>query len=115
MDFTLLIQRKRERFQELEREIADPALFANRKRASEVMREHAGTKTLLAKWDELESVRKQIEDNRELVGTNDADLAQMAQEEIPQLEQRVAEFERDVQIALLPPDENEERDTIVEI
>src|SRR5438270_850792 len=30
MDFDLLIQRKRERFEQLEREIADPSLFENR-------------------------------------------------------------------------------------
>jgi len=30
MDFNSLIQRKRERFEQLEREIADPALFSNR-------------------------------------------------------------------------------------
>ena len=39
----------------------------------------------------------------------------MAQDEIPDLEKRVADLEREVQIALLPPDENEDRDAIVEI
>ena len=58
MDFNLLIQRKRERFAELDREIADPSLFANRKRASEIMREHASIKQLLERWDNLEAARK---------------------------------------------------------
>ena len=39
----------------------------------------------------------------------------MADDEIPDLEKRVADLEREVQIALLPPDENEDRDAIVEI
>jgi peptide chain release factor 1 len=115
MDFNSLIVRKRERFEQLERDIADPALFENRKRASEIMREHAATKQLLAACDELQTARRQLEDNRELASASDADLAQMAQEEIPHLEQRVADLERDVQIALLPPDENEQRDAIIEI
>ncbi|MFL6536674.1 MAG: peptide chain release factor 1 [Chthoniobacterales bacterium] len=115
MDFNSLIQRKRERFEQLERDIADPSLFDNRKRASEVMREHSSIKGLLAVWEELETARRQLEDNRELTSANDPDLAQMAQEEIPMLEKRIADIERDVQIALLPPDENETRDAIVEI
>ncbi len=115
MDFDLLIQRKRERFEQLEREIADPALFANRKRASEIMREHAGAKALLAKWDELKNARSQLDDNRELTTSSDADLAQMAQEEIPHLEERVADLERELQIAFLPADEMENRDAIIEI
>src|SRR4051812_10028825 len=115
MDFNSLIQRKRERFEQLERDIADPSLFDNRKRASEVMREHSSIKGLLAVWEDLETARRQLEDNRELAGANEPDLAQMAQEEIPMLEKRIADIERDVQIALLPPDENETRDAIVEI
>ena len=115
MDFDLLIQRKRERFEQLEREIADPSLFENRNRAGEIMREHANVKALLAKWNELSSARMQLADNRELANSTDADLAQMAQEEIPALEERVARFEREMQLALLPPDENENRDAIIEI
>jgi peptide chain release factor 1 len=115
MDFDLLFQRKRERFEQLEREIADPSLFANRKRAGETMREHAAAKALLAQWSELANARTQLADNRELATSSDADLAQMAQEEIPHLEKRVADLEREVQIALLPADENENRDAIIEI
>ena len=107
MDFDLLMQRKRERLEQLEREIADPSLFENRNRAGEIMREHANKKALLAKWDELSSARMQLADNRELTNSTDADLAQMAKEEIPALEERVGRFEREVQVALLPPDENE--------
>jgi len=115
MDFDPLIQRKRERFEQLEREIADPRLFENRKRAGELRREHASTKGVLAKWDELETARKQLDDNRELATSRDVEIAAMADDEIPDLEKRVAELERELQIALLPPDENENRDAIVEI
>jgi peptide chain release factor 1 len=115
MDFNSLIERKRERFGQLEREMADPALFSNRKHASELMREHAGIKQLLAKWDELEAARKQLDDNRELATSGDVEIAAMADDEIPDLEKRVTGLESEVQIALLPPDENENRDAIVEI
>ena len=115
MDFDLLIQRKRERFEQLKREIADPSLFENRNRAGEIMREHANVKALLAKWNELSSARMQLADNHELANSTDADLAQMAEEEIPALERRVTDLERDMQVALLPPDENENRDAIIEV
>src|SRR5438270_6605648 len=115
MDFDLLIQRKRERFEQLEREIADPNLFDNRKRAGEIMREHGSIKAVLAKWDELETARKQLDDNRELALSRDVEIAAMAEDEIPDLEKRVTDLEREIQIGLLPPDENENRDAIVEI
>src|SRR3954468_10259041 len=115
MDFDSLIARKRERFAQLEGEIADPALFENRKRASEIMREHSSVKQLLAKWEELQAAREQLDQNRELAASNDVEIAAMAEDEIPELEKRVAELERDFQIALLPPDEDENRDAILEI
>ena len=115
MDFSPLIERKRERFEQLEREIADPKLFENRKRASELMREHSGIKQLLERWNELEAARKQLDDNRELATSRDVEMAAMADDEIPDLEKRVVDLERDIQIGLLPPDENQDRDAIVEI
>src|SRR5213595_2033185 len=107
MDFNSLIKLKRERFEQLEREIADPALFSNRQRASDIMREHANIKELLAKWGELEAVRKQLDDNRELATSRVVEIAAMADDEIPDLERRVAELEGELQIALLPADGNE--------
>src|SRR5881396_3241522 len=115
MDLNSLIQLKRKRFEQLERDIADPALFSNRQRASEIMREHANIKEMIARWDELESARRQLDDNRELATSRDVEIAAMADDEIPDLEKRVADLERDVQVALLPVDETEERDAIVEI
>src|SRR5438105_15349397 len=107
MEFQSLIERKRERFQQLESEIGDPRLFDNRKRAGETMREHSAIKELLAKWEELRTAQRQLEDNRELATSADSELAQMAQEEIATLEKRVADLEFDVQLALLPPDETD--------
>jgi peptide chain release factor 1 len=115
MEFNSLIQLKRERFDQLERDIADPGLFSNRQRAKATMLEHARIKQLLAKWDELEAARKQLDDNRELAMSGDVEIAAIADDEIPDLEKWVADIEREVQIALLPPDENEDRDAIVEI
>src|SRR5438034_7963619 len=115
MDLDSLIERKRERFEQLDREVADPRLFDNRKRAGEIMREHASIQGLLESWKELEVARRQLDDNRELATSRDVEIAAMADDEIPDLEKRVADLERGIQIGLLPPDENEDRDAIVEI
>src|SRR5436190_9618197 len=115
MQFDSLIQFKPDRFDQLGRDIVGPGLFSNRQRAKAIMREHASIKQLLAKWEELEAARKQLDDNRELAMSGDVEIAAIADDEIPDFEKRVADFEREVQIALLPPDENEDRDAIVEI
>lgn len=115
MDFAPLIAKKADRFQELEAAIASGNLFENPQKAREVMREHARLKELLASWDALRKARTEIEENQELAKGTDADLAEMAQAEIPGLEKKIVDLERAIQIALLPPDANEDRDAIVEI
>ena len=52
------------------------------------MREHSSVKQLLARWNELETARQQLDENRELAASNDAEIAAMAEDEIPELEKR---------------------------
>jgi len=114
MDFSSLIDRKRERFTELETAVSAPDLYNDPKRAQELLREHNRLKQTLATWDEFERVDRELTENREMAKGTD-ELAEMAQAEVPILEKRHAELERDVHLALLPPDPNEDRDAIVEI
>ncbi|MGB8354051.1 MAG: peptide chain release factor 1 [Chthoniobacteraceae bacterium] len=115
MDFAPLIERKAEQFQELEAAISSGNLFENPQKAREVMREHARIKELLANWDALRKARTELGENQELAKGSDADMAEMAQAEIPVLEKKIEDLDRSIQISLLPPDANEDRDAIVEI
>src|SRR6516225_12415465 len=115
MDFAPLIEQKRKQFRELEEQVSSTTLFENPKRAKEIMREHARIRGLLEDWGSLEKTRKELEENRKLLTEPDSELAELAQTEIPVLENRIAELSNKVQYSLLPPEAHEERDAIVEI
>ena len=115
MDFRPLIEQKRKRFDELETLIGSSSLFENPKRAREIMREHANLKRLLETWDILEKKNRELEDNRLLAAGEDAELAELATNEIPPLETEIDRLTKEVQVALLPPEPHEDRDSIVEI
>lgn len=53
MDYTPLIEKRRQRLEELETVIAEPDFFNDQKRASETMREHRRLKELMETWDSL--------------------------------------------------------------
>ncbi len=114
MDFTPLMDRKRDRFAEVEAAVAAPGLYDNPKKAQEILREHSRLKESLALWDEFQKLEREIADSRELAKGDD-ELAEMARAELPDLEARVAKLEREVQFSLLPPDPNDDRDAIMEI
>ncbi|MBV9657495.1 MAG: peptide chain release factor 1 [Verrucomicrobia bacterium] len=118
MDLRPIVLKKLDRLRELDAEIADPAFFDQPARARQALREHSTLKALGATWGELEKARADRDANADLAKSSapgDAELAALAAEELPALDARIASLERDVQLALLPPDENEDRDAIVEI
>lgn len=115
MDYTPLIDKKRGRFEELDRMIASPGFYDEPKRAAELTREHARTGKLLEDWARFNQAQEQIEENRQLANGDDAEMAEMAAEEIPELEAEVEKLGQIIQYALLPRDETEDRDAIVEI
>jgi peptide chain release factor 1 len=79
------------------------------------MQEHKGLKRLLATLNAYTETTQALVDNRELANDEDAEMAAMAQEEIPTLEKESERLEKDIQYALLPRDKTEDRDAIVEI
>jgi len=115
LDFAPLIAKRRDRFAEMEKAVADPSLFDDAKKAREVLREHARLKELLTTWDDLARTRTQLEENRELSAGNDPEMAELAAAEIPELEARIPKLEQAVLVTLLPPQPDDDRDAIVEI
>ena len=116
MDFNLLIQRKRERFEQLEREIADPSLFENRNRAGEIMREHANVKALAREMERTVEAREcswKTIANWPIRPTPTS--PKWRRKKFPPSKNASPISNARCRSALLPPDENENRDAIIEI
>ena len=114
MDFAPLIERKRERLEELDGLVGSPDLYSSPKRAQDLLREHSRLKQTMAAWDEFQKTERELSENREMAKGTD-ELAEMARMELPELETRRVKLEKDVQLSLLPPDPNEDRNAIMEI
>ncbi len=115
MDYSSLIEKRLERLRELEDSMSRADFFSDQKKASETMREHGHLKKLMDTWEAYKSSRKELEDSRELAKGEDPEMAELAELEIPRLEERVEKLRLDIQYSLLPRDEMEDRDAIVEI
>jgi peptide chain release factor 1 len=115
MNYAPLIEKKRARLAELEQAIAAPGFFNDAKRAGELTREHAQIRKLLAAWEAWEAAGRELEGSTELAKSDDAEMAEMAREELPALEKRMAALAEEIQYALLPRDANEDKDAIIEI
>ena len=78
-------------------------------------REHSHLGRLLESFEVFRKARSDLADNEELAKSGDEEMAALAAEEIPELEAEIERLDAEIQYALLPRDETEDRDAIVEI
>jgi peptide chain release factor 1 len=109
----------RKRFQELEQELSKPDLFANPQQAKSVTREHARLREILETHETLQDVRSQLADNEAMLHSDDSaaddEFREMVEEELARLTTREAELVKELQLQLVPPDPNDDRNIIIEI
>ncbi|MBU0741264.1 peptide chain release factor 1 [bacterium] len=106
----------RDRRSEIEAELSRPGLVKDRDRFREVSREHARLSDILALGERWLALDAQVAGNRELLATeDDPDLLELVREELPQLEEALTQASAEFELALLPPDPNDDRDAILEV
>lgn len=114
MDLGALVEKRRNRLAELEFRMGQPDFFEDPRAAGQLTKEHKRLMELMAMWEHAGAVARALADNRDLARGDD-ELATMAAEEIPALEETESTLARDIRYALLPRDAAEDRDAIVEI
>jgi len=104
------------RYEELERLMAQPEVASDYSRAQAIIREHGAMRPLAALATEYRKVARELEDARAIVrDESDQDLAAMAREEARRLEERRAALELELKLALVPKDPNDSKNVIVEV
>jgi peptide chain release factor 1 len=110
------LERLKVRFNELETEIQNPDLIRDAKRYKETMREHAYLASLMEEYANFTETEKAIADTKDLIrDADDAEMKDMAKEELKELEARLAASEEKIKVLLIPPDPLEEKNIIMEI
>jgi peptide chain release factor 1 len=105
-----------ERYEELTRLMADPAIARNHERVVEYARERAELEETVSTYRAYKDTTRELEDTRALLADEiDPELRGMAEEELPQLQARLAQLEGQLRQLLLPKDPRDSRDVIVEI
>jgi peptide chain release factor 1 len=80
-------------------------LFARQADLSEIIRT----------YEEIQNLRRKIDEAREMVNAGDFDFAEMAKQEILELEPKLTNLEAEFQLLIIPPDPNDSKNIIIEI
>jgi peptide chain release factor 1 len=101
------------RLNELDATLADGAIARDMKRYRELTREHAEITGLVGKFRRFESRERDLSDATAML--DDADMAEMAQQEIGEARADVERLHIELQTALLPRDPDDARNAFIEV
>jgi peptide chain release factor 1 len=105
-----------ERYNELERLMADPVVAADYVQVAEYAQERAELEPIVGAYRELERVQEELDDARALQEEeNSPEMQDLVAEEIAALEAQEQELVEQIKLLLLPRDPRDERNVIVEI
>ena len=104
------------RYREIEEEIARPEVATDPNTLQKLAKERAGLEDVVNMYREHEATSKSLEETESMLEDNlDDDMREMVKQEIGDLQEKISEIEEDLKVALIPKDENDDKDIIMEI
>ena len=104
------LQAIEDRYEELGELLSDPAVISDTKRFMQLSKEEANTRETVEVYRRYKEVVEGIKDTEELLGENlDAEMAEMAKEELSDLKKEKDVLEDRIKILLLPKDPNDDK------
>jgi len=105
----------RERFEELEALLADPEIIGDQNQYRTLSQEYARLTPVVKLFAEFRKLGESIAAAREMTADADAEIRELGQDELEQLNERNEVLELDLQKALIPPDPHDDSNIFLEI
>ncbi len=105
------------RFEEIGLRMTDPTVIANASLLTDLMKEHRQLEPLVTTYREYKKAKSDMQGALDMLesGELDAELKELADEELNDAKKRIEQLTDELKILLLPKDPNDERNVIVEI
>lgn len=104
------------RFEELGQQLSDPSATADMKRFQQLSKQYKELEEVVEKYNRYSKVVNNYDQAYQVLNTEkDADLKQMAKEEMEMLEAEKTKLEEEIRVLLIPKDPVDERNAVVEI
>lgn len=101
------------RYQEIETELMEPEVMQDFKKVSKLSKERSDLEELVKKYDEYKDANEKIVEAKSLM--NDTELREMAEMELEEQNERLLKITSELEILLIPKDENDGKNVIMEI
>ncbi len=103
------------RFCEIERALSSPEAYSDMDEYRRLSRERKLLSPIIEKYREYRACEEGIASSLELLGCGDAELEALAAEDVDRAREKLAKIEEELKILLLPKDENDDKNVMIEI
>lgn len=105
-----------DRYKELEKAMIDPEVLKDSEKIQKYSKEHAELEEIVKKYREYKKTQTELEETKSMYDEKlDDELREMVNEEIKSLEENISKLEEEIKVLLVPKDENDDKNVIVEI
>ncbi len=104
-----------DRLQELDALLADPSIITNQNKFRDLSKEYAEIKPIVECFQNYRKNLKAIEEAKEMLRDEDAEIRILAEEELAQAQAEDERLEEELQFLLIPQDPDDNRNTFLEI
>ncbi|MCB9282453.1 MAG: peptide chain release factor 1 [Lewinellaceae bacterium] len=104
-----------DRFRNLEEQLADPSVIGDMDRFKKINKEYKDLKEIVDVFLEYKQVVSHIRSAKELLREKDAELQEMAQAELDELNPKKEELEEKLKFLIIPKDPEDSKDVLFEI
>lgn len=115
MDLSAPLKSLERRFDELQENLSSPEVAKDPSRLQQLSREHARLKPIIDKFSRFKDLTKERADLDHLIKTGEAEIRQMAEDDLNNIAAELVVLQQELQLAILPQDPNEDRNIILEI
>lgn len=103
------------RYEELGHMLMDPDIGTDIKKMTDVTKEQASLQAAYDLFQEYKEVNNGIDGAKELMKENDPEIKEMAKMELDELEERMPDIIKKLELELIPKDPNDNKNVIMEI
>ena len=104
-------------FEEINEMLMDPAVINDNEKYKNLMKEHKNLSPIIEKYREYKAAKENLDQALELLNdaSTDPEMKELAEEEMKECKENIETFTEELKILLLPKDENDDKNVIIEI
>ncbi|TAN22899.1 MAG: peptide chain release factor 1 [Actinomycetota bacterium] len=102
-------------YESVAKELSDPSVYSDQRRLRDLSRRHKELEAIVTAYKAFQMGQSDVDTLKEMIAESSGEDRELVRDELNEAEEKLEELKKNLEIALIPKDENDGRNVIVEI